>query len=502
MKKSVRNQYIIENGKIRFLNKPGQVNNPSVCAINKNKVEKTKRLSVKEGCAYSIMDGFGLNYITPFAVEIGKTNPFTNTFISLLSSIPSLLGNFSQLITVKAMNYWSRQKIVFWGVLFQAIMWLSLITIAALYFVFNINSTLALSLLVIFYALLNVSGSIAGPAWSSWMKDLITEKSGEYFGTRNKIAGIVSLVCMLLAGFILDYFKAKTLSIYLFAGFGILFFFAFIGRSISAYLITKHYEPCLSTEKSHYFTLSQFLRKMWHNNFGKFTLYISLVSFAAAIASPFFTVYMLKNLGFNYIQYIATTLASAIMTLLFMPAWGKIADKVGNIKIIKITGFFVALVPLFYLLSWPAYLYWPKSVFPILIVTQLFSGFIWAGFNLSAGNFIYDAVTRQRIAICVAYYGIVNGIGVFIGATLGGIVASLNFTLFGLYPILVVFLISAIARFLVPLFMISKIKEVRNNVQEFDIKSATKEFSKASPTHILNDIQFRIFKSRPVDLGS
>lgn len=86
-------------------------------------------------------------------------------------------------------------------------------------------------------------------------------------------------------------------------------------------------------------------------------------------------------------------------------------------------------------------------------------GVAWAGFNLAAGNFIYDSVTPQRRSLCVAYQGVINGIAVFIGATFGGLIAThVNV---GINILLFVFFVSAVLRFLFSVFMLPGIKEVR-----------------------------------------
>ena len=96
-----------------------------------------------------------------------------------------------------------------------------------------------------------------------------------------------------------------------------------------------------------------------------------------------------------------------------------------------------------------------------LIIVEGFSGFVWGGFNLSSANFVYDAVTREKMAICVAYFNIINSIGGFIGALIGGVLASKNVLLFSLTPILFVFALSAILRFIFALFVFPFIKEIR-----------------------------------------
>jgi len=445
----------------------------------KEKINKTKVISIKQGSAYGVSDGFGLRYITPYALSLGATN----THIGFLTSIPSLIGNLSQLFTPKLIERYPRKKIVFYSILLQSLAWLFIIFIGSLFFIFELNSKIAAFLLVIIYTLLVLFGAFYGPAWNSWMKDIVKEKSGKYFGTRNRIIGTVALVSMLIAGFLLDYLKSSRL----FLGFIIIFGIAFLSRSISAFLILKKYEPELKLEKEYYFSFWQFLKKMPKNNFGKFVIFVSVMQFATAIASPFFAVYMLKDLSFSYIKWITVTISSSLAALIFMPLWGKFADQYGNLKVIKLCGFLIPLIPLLWLISY----FEIPNIFYYLILIEFFSGFVWAGFNLSAGNFIYDAVTRQRMALCVAYFNILQGIGVFIGASLGGIVSSNNFSLFALSPLLTIFLLSGILRFAAVSIFSTRINEVKD-VKKFGINEAKERFSTLTPKRFWKSLDLNL----------
>lgn len=446
----------------------------------KELVENTKKISIQEGSAYAVSEGAGMRYITPYALQLGATN----THIGFLSSLPSLLGNFSQLFTTKIMEKVPRKKIVFYGALLQALMWLPVILLGVMFFVFGINSTVTPTLLVLVYTLLILFGAFYGPAWNSWMKDIITKNSGRYFGNRNRIVGFIALISMLAGGFLLDYFKQTKI----FIGFIILFGVAFIARAISAYLFLKKYEPKITHEKGYYFSFWQFIRYIPKSNFGKFTVLVALMQLATAIASPFFAVYMLKDLGFSYIQWIIVTIASSLTSLLLMPLWGKFIDHYGNIKATKITAFLIPVIPLL----WFASPFIAKaSLLGYLVLVEAFSGMVWAGFNLASSNFIYDAVTRQRMALCVAYSNILIGIGVFIGATFGGFLSSLTFTILGFSSILVIFFLSGIARLATALFMAPKIKEVRE-VKKFGIKEAHEKFSTLTPNELWRHLEINI----------
>lgn len=417
--------------------------------------EETKKLSVKDGVCYSAMDGAGLRYITPYALAIGANN----AQIGFLSSVPTLLGSLSQLLTPKAIEKTSRKKIILTGVLLQAIMWIPILVLGYFYFYKNISANLSATLMIIFFTLLTLFGSFLSPAWNSMMKDVVGKETGKYFGNRNKILGITTLIVMLICGFILNYFKRLDL---LFFGFAIIFVVAFISRLFSWSFLKKHYDPQFKFKDKNYFNFKQFIKRIPQSNFGKFAVFISLIIFATYIASPFFSVYLLKNLQLDYATWILITISNPLSTLIFMPMWGRFADRFGNIKVLKWTGALISLIPIAYFFTMFMPLGNKLLLIPYLFAIEFFSGFIWAGFNLSAVNFMYDAVSRQKLALCVAYYNIFNGFGVFIGATLGGLISSAGFNFFGISAILFVFLLSAFARIIVYIFMIPKIKEVRN----------------------------------------
>ncbi len=173
--------------------------------MSKEKIQKALKISIKEGVAYSIMEGMGLRYITPYALLLGANNKV----IGFLTSIPQIASAFIQYLSLKILGEKiSRKSLSFWGAFTQAITWFFIILLAILYFPLNVKSSLIPVSLITIYTVLVASGSIFAPAWSSWMKDLVDEKNlGSYFGKRNRIVGFASLSSMLIAGFILDLAK-------------------------------------------------------------------------------------------------------------------------------------------------------------------------------------------------------------------------------------------------------------------------------------------------------
>jgi len=337
-------------------------------------------------------------------------------------------------------------------------MWIPILLVGYLFFYKNLDHGLSPTLIIAFYALLVVFGSFISPAWNSLMKDNVDKARGDFFGKRNKIIKIVTLISMLVCGLILNYFKKTNL---IFIGFAIIFGIAFVARLISDYFLSKHSEPKLKLKKGYYFTIGSFIRGIPKSNFGKFALFVSLITFASAIASPFIAVYVLRDLNFDYIIWTMVIVSNAFSMLISMPFWGKFIDRFGSFRVMRWMGALIFLVPILWFFS--SFLIKISIPFTLgyFIIIEIFSGFIWAGFNLSAVNFIYDAVTREKLALCVAYYNVFNGVGLFLGASLGGIIASLDINFLGLTPILFVFLISGFMRLAAYLSMVSSVKEVR-----------------------------------------
>ena len=91
---------------------------------------------------------------------------------------------------------------------------------------------------------------------------------------------------------------------------------------------------------------------------------------------------------------------------------------------------------------------------------MVLNGIAWSGMNLATTNFIFDSVSPKKRSLCFAYFSVIAGIGVSIGAGLGGYLSRLPLNL-GINIFLFLFLISGLLR-LITIFALSKrVKEIR-----------------------------------------
>lgn len=395
--------------------------------------------SIKEGSFHSIMAGFGENYISPFAIALNATNPQ----IALLVSVPLLLASLFQLVAAKVIDlYKKRKNIMLWVALIQSLIWFPLFLIPFL--------TKNILFLIIFVTIYWVAGYFGVPAWNSWMGDLVEEnKRGRYFGLRNKITGFFAFASIFGAGFLLNAFT----NINPFLGFGVIFIIALVAKLFSFYYIKKIYEPRYIVERSDYFTFLDFLKRMKHTNYGRYVLFMFFFRFAVSISAPFFAVYMLRVLNFSYAQYTMIIGIATITSFLTMTYWGRYGDKFGNKKILTVTSFLIPFIPIMWVFS---------SGVKYLFFLQLFAGFIWAGFNLSSANFIFDAVPSAKRVRCNAYFNVFNGSAIFLGASLGGFFAKYIITPnFFISNLLVIFIISGVLRLAFVLMFLPRFREER-----------------------------------------
>ncbi|HSR87438.1 MAG TPA: MFS transporter, partial [Pontiella sp.] len=265
---------------------------------------------------------------------------------------------------------------------------------------------------------------------------------------------------LLLGGIIANGWKAAG---YTAVGFGFLFGIAALARITSLIFMCHHYDAPLEQE-SHgkSFSFWDFLRGRPKSNFTKFTFAIALMNGTANIATPFFAVYMLRDLEWSYLQFTLNMLTFLLSQSLFVRWWGGIGDRHGNRAVLVATSCLLPILPVLWIFS---------TSYAYLLCAQLASGAIWSGFNLSITNFIYDSVPQPRRARAFSYYNLINGFFCVIGGTLiGATVAEhapseiklglVRISLLSSLP--VVFIVSGLARAIAAAIMLPQFSEVRD----------------------------------------
>lgn len=407
--------------------------------FKKTNVRESLRFSFKDGIFAAFMAGVSEYYATPLALFLGATVQQ----VGLITALPNLLSSLSQFFAVRVI-YWigGRLKLLVRLVFSQA----SLILCIGMLPWLDITGRVELLLVLLILAAL--CAGLAGPAWGSLMSDYIpSSKRGRYFGWRNRTVGAVTVGSLIASGLLLDSFREISYT----AAFCILFSLAAIARYVSAYFISRMDEPPNRKDPASDFTFFMFVARFRESNYLKFVVFTACLNFACYLAAPFFAVFMLRDLQLSYLNYMALQVCSSMAALVALPLWGRHADLVGNVRVLRLSSFFAAVIPAFWLLAHhPVY----------LMLIQMWGGFSWSGVTLSASNFIYDAVTAQKRVRCIAYFNVINGVAIVLGSSLGGFLASRLPPVFG-YRLLGLFALSCFFRLSLYLLLSRSFREVR-----------------------------------------
>ncbi|HME56205.1 MAG TPA: MFS transporter [Candidatus Lokiarchaeia archaeon] len=408
----------------------------------------TMRLSMFEGSSSQTSFSISDNYLqSALALAMGCSD----FQIGLLSGIAGLLDPTGQVIGGRLVERIRRKKLLTWGVLPMTLMWP--VYILLIFFRASGVGAIFLSwLFVLAFAVYKLVGGIPSPAWFSMMGDVVPAMvRGHYFALRNLVVTGVSMTMIIITGFYLQWTSAQNMVL---IGFAWVMVIGLCGRSMSMASFTKHYDPPFTFHRESRVTFWQFLRNLPGTNFGKFTIMVVIMNFGQYLSSPFFSVYMLQVLQFNYEIFIVVNMASSLVSLFVYPLLGRISDKIGNVRLLRIGAIIVPFLPLMWLFI--------TNPIVLIIFPQLWGGVGWTAFNLGANNFILDSVESEKRAEFVSYYNFLNGVTIVLGGLFGGV--------FFIFPVggsivitfFTVFLVSSAVRGAVTITLIPRVKEVRN----------------------------------------
>ena len=407
--------------------------------MSEDKIKKSLRYSVYDGTAFSVMDGMTSSFITPFAVALNSSV----NLIAALTYVPQLIGAIVQLFASKILEIAKdRKRVLVIGSLLHALLWIPLLLIPY-------ATPSQKYLLVVYISLQNFVWMPMNPIGNSLLGDLVPKyERGRFFGIRNRIAGATSFIAALLAGLVLNYYSTKNP----FTGFTILFSIAFAARITSSLFKSMLYNPPADMSHEEKFSITDFVRRMDKTNYGHFVIYTAFFKFVTNIAAPFFAVYMLKDLHFSYLQFTALVASELVASFIAMGIWGKYIDETGTKSVLYITGILTPFIPLLWVIS---------GNFYYLIIVEVLSGVSWSGFNLASSNFIFDAVKPENRVRCIAYFKFFEGMAIFLGAGLGGVLVDKLPAWIFISSIPIVFLISGIGRLAVSIIFLPALKEAR-----------------------------------------
>lgn len=269
----------------------------------KNKDLKTSYQAALFRC---LMIGFCQDYVTPFLLLAGGTA----FHVGLTSSLNSVTGSLFTLPSADiARRVGSRKRVV---IIFSVLQSAALVALAIL----ALNRQMQPVPVIVLAVFSGACQALTQPCWFSLISNLVDEdRRGVYFGWRARNIGLLTIGATFTAGCLLGFIEKYDA----YAGFIILFALAGISRFMSAVFVGRVNEPAIEYSKQHDFSFWAFLTSFRRSNFVRFVFFMAGMNFSIGLASPYFAVFMLENLSFNYYYYTIINIIAPIVLYLVIP---------------------------------------------------------------------------------------------------------------------------------------------------------------------------------------
>lgn len=403
--------------------------------ISDAKISRALRISLWDGVFCSGMIAMTETFAVAGAVYLKAPS----VAIGILAGIPLLLGSLGQLVfATYSQPSAGRKPMVLIGTASQSILLIMLATSGWL------PAPLRPWAFVAFFALQGFFGNVITGVWMAWMAELVDPAiRGRFFANRNRIINLFQFCCGLVAGILAFRQTTETAS---WTFFALVFIAAGVFRLLSTAMLSFQYAPAPAVRIPEHDALE---KPQSFHNFLLFCIALALMQGAVMFASPFFNVWFIRDLHFTYFKVAATTASMVFGSVIALPVWGKLSDRIGHRRVLLITGLMISIVPVGFLLS-------ENPLF--IIAYNCYAGICWSGYNLSNFNFLLALSgpykPERQISLAVA----LSGISVFVFGLAGGILAPLLPVIFH-WQLQSLFLVSGLMRLTIFLVFFLNIRD-------------------------------------------
>ena len=380
--------------------------------LTEAEVESGLALGIKEGLATETMTVLTSGaFLTAMSILLGASN----LQIGLIASLPAF-SNISQLLTIWLVKRYNNRRAI--SVLFAILARLPLLVVAsiALFVPANTSIQILISFLFFYYFF----ASMAGLSWNAWMKDLIPEKIlGTYFSKRSSYMQILNVCLSLIIALSLDYIKSNHKGFEL-AAYGTMFAIGGFVGLLGVLALSRIPEPQSYLGDDNVFKL--FISPLKDDNFLRLLFFNSFWVFSLNIATPFFTVFLMKHLNFSLSYIITLTIISQLCSIATIRSWGIFADRYSNKTILSICA------PL-YIMCMGAWCFVGiytnlSSNLILLAIIYAMMGATTAGINLSLTNIGLKLAPRKEAIAYLSVKNVITAIFTSIAPLIGGYLAD------------------------------------------------------------------------------
>lgn len=361
--------------------------------------------------------------LTRFATEL-HASPWQ---FGLLTAMPFLASLLSLPASLLIERTGARKRIFLYGLYFQRMLWFA-IALLPLWIVSRhgfADAPRAVFWFLLLTFLMHAGNAVGGPAWVSWMADLVPGRlRGKYFSRRRQWGILPAIPAAVLVGWVLD--RNGTGPIQTLQWCAVIFMCAAVCGIVDIHVF--HFVPELRPAPRRGAGLFKaMLRPLRDRRFLVFGGFTATMTFALCFMTQFVALYLIERLGVTSSQTQLMLIAGPMLAqLLVLGAWGAAADRMGKKPVLVIAGAGLVPVGLGWVLVGPGDL-WLGYVL-MAAGAALWTGVEVANFNLvlgMAGGKREGGADDQRTENGGTAYVATNSVIVNVAGCLGGLSAGL-----------------------------------------------------------------------------
>jgi MFS family permease len=346
-----------------------------------------------------------------FALMLGASN----AVIGVLAALP-FLGQLLQGPTILLVERLRTRKRI--AVISSVIGRSCLLGMAALAFV---SGPLALTGMIVLQAVFCGMGAVGSCAWNAWVRDLAPEdRLGRVFGRRTLYATATNLVAGLAAAIGLD--QTMEGSVGRRAAFAGLYLMGGVAGLISAGIVTGIPEPMMPKPAA-VTRLAPLLAAPFRDiNFRRLITFLSSWQFAINLATPFFTVFLVRQLGYSMTFVMAASAASQVANVAAVSSWGMLSDRFTNKSVLAVSApVYILCIAAMTGASQISDRLWGMAY---LILLHVIMGAAVAGVTLASTNIALKLSPKGAATAYMASSAVISSLAAGLAPILGGLFAD------------------------------------------------------------------------------